>query len=117
MKLNINNLSFEDRVALSTNIKERHPDRIPIIIRTTDFVMNKYKFLSPNNITIHQLLLSIRKSIEKLKPHEAVFLFINNSVPNNSSLISEIYNEHKDRDGLLYITLTKESVFGYDKMI
>jgi GABA(A) receptor-associated protein len=112
MKQNINNLSFEERLAMSKNILERHPDRIPIIVNSGDFVMDKYKFLSPNNINIYQLLASIRKSIQKIKPHEGIFIFINNSIPNNTSLISEIYKEHKSPDGLLYITITKESVFG-----
>lgn len=112
MKSNIHNLKFEERLSISTNIKQKYPDRIPIIVNTTDFVMDKYKFLSPANINIHKLLISIRKSIQKLNPNEALFLLINNTIPNNTSLISELYNEYKNNDGFLYITITKESVFG-----
>ena len=54
----------------------------------------------------------IRKRLE-LEPHQAIFLFISNStIPSSSSLLSEIYETHKEEDNFLYIQYTGENTFG-----
>ena len=54
----------------------------------------------------------IRKRI-KLSPEKSIFLFVNdtNLVP-TAALLSQVYDEHKDDDGFLYITYNGESTFG-----
>lgn len=42
----------------------------------------------------------------------AIFVFVNNTLPPASSLMSQIYNDHKDEDGFLYVTYSGESTFG-----
>lgn len=111
-KNNIINLTFDEREKMSSSIRQKYADRVPIIILPTKIVMNKYKFLAPNDITIHQLLYSIRKSMVDIKPTEAIFIFINNTIPNGSLLISEIDKEYMDKDGFVYISVSKESTFG-----
>jgi GABA(A) receptor-associated protein len=39
-------------------------------------------------------------------------LFINNTLPPAASLMSQIYKEHKDTDGFLYVIYSGESTFG-----
>ena len=53
----------------------------------------------------------MRKRI-KLAPEKAIFIFVNNVLPPTAALMSQIYAEHKDEDGFLYITYSGESTFG-----
>jgi GABA(A) receptor-associated protein len=107
--------TFEKRKEESTKIREKYPDRIPIICEkkgNTDIPqLDKKKYLVPNDINISQFMYIIRKRI-KLEPEKAIFLFINNKLPVSNTLISEIYKFNKDEDGFLYINYSGETTFG-----
>ena len=75
-------------------------------------MMDKKKYLAPYDITMGQFSVVIRKRLE-LNKEEALFFFINDTViPPQNVMMNQIYKEHKDKDGFLYITVQKESTFG-----
>jgi GABA(A) receptor-associated protein len=51
-----------------------------------------------------QFIYVIRKRI-KLKPEQAIFIFVNNTIPAATALVSQIYKEHRDADFFLEKTL------------
>ena len=109
------NYSFEKRKNEASNIIEKYPDRIPIIVQkyyTSELPdVDKCKYLVPKDMKLTQLTFVIRKRI-KLDSTQTIFITINNGlIPGNRSL-SEIYNEYKDEDGFLYIVYTNENTFG-----
>ena len=96
-------------------IRLKYPNYIPVFVfpqEKTGLVVNKNKFLVPKTITVAELFFSVRKKIEKLRPEEALYYFINNTLVLNSSLIIQIYEEYKNEEGLLVITVCKENTFG-----
>ena len=108
--------SFSRRHAESTRIKENYPDRIPIIINKNPKCTNlpditKKKYLVPVDLTIGQFIYVIRNRIE-VTPEQALFLFVNDTLPPTSQTIKDVYNNHADEDGFLYIIYTGENVFG-----
>ena len=119
----------------------KNPDRVPIIISSNSFKIDKLKYIVPNSITIGELMIMLRKK-NNINPQEAIFLFIkdnnnlnlnlnlnlNNSdkskskikskkknegilVPASSSL-GTLHQQHKDENLILYIFFEKEAVFG-----
>ena len=110
------NNTFIKRHAEAMKIKEKFPDRIPIIVykhpnEKTLPSLNKSKYLVPRDLTIGQFIFIIRKRIE-LEPEKALFIFINNILPPTSQLVSEIYDKEVDDDGFLYVVFTGENTFG-----
>ena len=107
--------SFEERLQESTKIMEKYPDKIPIIVSKTSKShlnnIDKNKYLVSNDMVLSQFIYTIRKRI-KLEASEALFFFIDNTVPKNGAPIGELYNLHKDKDGFLYITYNSENTFG-----
>ena len=97
----------------SENIMSKYPNRIPIICINLQKINNFKikKLLVSNNFTIGQLIYILRKSI-KLQKDVALFLFIQNNIPSNTSNIYDIYNEYKNNDGFLYIHYSIENTFG-----
>ena len=99
---------FTKRLNEANRVLEKYPDRIPIIVerntRTYNSlpVVDKKKFLVPNDLTVGQFVYVIRKRI-KLEPEKAIFLMIDNKLPQTSMLISELYAQHKHEDNFLYI--------------
>jgi GABA(A) receptor-associated protein len=104
---------FEERFAESTKMKELYPDKIPIILDLDPFFKNitKYKFLIPSNLTVAHLLNSIR-TIVKLEKEKALFIFVNETIPPITQVISNLYSAYSDPDGFLYVSVALESVFG-----
>ena len=111
--------SLNFRLAESAKIRSKYPDRIPIIVEKSigqsgaDVPdIDKKKFLVPHDLTIGQFVYVIRKRI-KLRPEEAIFIFVRNALPPTSSTISMIYDDHRDEDGFLYMTYSGENTFGW----
>ena len=75
--------------------------------------LQKNKFLVGGEITLGQFLMILRRKIGVLKQSDAVFLFVNNSLPPSSMYLSSIYANQKDIDtNMLFITVSKENTFG-----
>ncbi|KAL0305938.1 UNVERIFIED_CONTAM: Autophagy-related protein 8C-like [Sesamum calycinum] len=106
---------LERRQAESTRIREKYPDRIPVIVEKAERSdvpnIDKKKYLVPADLTVGQFVYVVRKRI-KLSPEKAIFVFVKNMLPPTASLMSAIYDEYKDVDGFLYMTYSGENTFG-----
>ncbi|EEB07327.1 autophagy associated protein Atg8 [Schizosaccharomyces japonicus yFS275] len=107
--------SFEKRKTEAQRIREKYPDRIPVICEKVDksdiATIDKKKYLVPADLTVGQFVYVIRKRI-KLSPEKAIFIFVDEVLPPTAALMSTIYDEHKSDDGFLYITYSGENTFG-----
>jgi len=106
---------FEKRCGEAGRIRVKYPDRIPVIAEKADKTdipdIDKKKYLVPGDLTMGQFVYVIRKRI-KLPADQAIFIFVNNTLPPAAALMSQVYKEHKDEDGFLYVTYSGESTFG-----
>lgn len=106
---------LEKRQAEAVRIREKFPDRIPVIVekaeRTDIPDIDKKKYLVPADLTVGQFVYVIRKRVN-LSPEKAIFVFVKNTLPPTAALMSTIYEENKDEDGFLYLTYSGENVFG-----
>ncbi|KAI9103091.1 autophagy protein 8 [Phlyctochytrium arcticum] len=106
---------FEKRKAEADKIRQKYPDRIPCIVEKAEksdiAKIDKKKYLVPHDLSMVQFVYVIRKRI-RLSPEKAIFIFVNNVLPPQSSMLSEVYAEHKDEDGFLYVVYASENTFG-----
>ncbi|KAJ3004353.1 ubiquitin-like protein atg8 [Thoreauomyces humboldtii] len=106
---------FEKRKQEADKIRQKYPDRIPCIVEKAEKSdierIDKKKYLVPCDLTIAQFVYVIRKRIQ-LSPEKAIFVFVNNVLPPSASELREVYQEHKDEDGFLYIVYSSENTFG-----
>lgn len=107
--------TLDDRCNEAVKIMEKYPSRIPIIVEKNDKCtfqdIDKRKYLVPKDLSMHQFTFIIRKRI-KLNPSQAIFLMINNTLCPSNTTIGEVYDEHHDEDGFLYVTYSSENTFG-----
>ncbi|CAH1451319.1 unnamed protein product [Lactuca virosa] len=108
---------LEKRRAEAARIREKYPDRIPVIVekgeRSDVPNIDKKKYLVPADLTVGQFVYVIRKRI-KLSAEKAIFIFVDNALPPTGAIMSAIYEEKKDDDGFLYVTYSGENTFGDD---
>uniref|UniRef100_A0A0K0FG30 Gamma-aminobutyric acid receptor-associated protein n=1 Tax=Strongyloides venezuelensis TaxID=75913 RepID=A0A0K0FG30_STRVS len=93
---------FERRLAEGKKIRNKYPDRIPVIVekhptsRLKD--LDKKKYLVPSDLT--------------LRPEESLFFFVNNVIPQTMTTMGQLYRDHFEEDLFLYIAYNDESVYG-----
>ncbi|KZV94091.1 light chain 3 [Exidia glandulosa HHB12029] len=111
--------TFEKRKGEAERIRQKYPDRIPVICEKADKTdiptIDKKKYLVPSDLTVGQFVYVIRKRI-KLAPEKAIFIFVDEVLPPTAALMSAIYEEHKDEDGFLYVTYSGENTFGWEEL-
>lgn len=108
-------VSFEKRLTESKRIREKYPERIPVIVEKkpdNDIpTIDKIKYLVPADLTVGQFVYVIRKRI-KLKPEKALFIHVGNRLIETSRLMSSVYEELKEDCGFLYTVYSGENTFG-----
>lgn len=102
-----------DRQKDSNDMLKKYNNRVPVIVipSNDDIVLTKYKYLFKRDCTIASMMLAFRNYVD-IDESQALFIFINNTLPPQSSTISSIYESNKSEDGFLYVYCSKESTFG-----
>ncbi|GMP87359.1 hypothetical protein CsSME_00039760 [Camellia sinensis var. sinensis] len=114
--------SFEERSEESRDMIAKYPDRVPNV--TLQVVVERYsntdlpeiekkKYLVPRDMSVGQFIhiLSCRL---RLAPGKALFVFVNSTLPQTSSLMESVYKTLKEEDGFLYMCYSSEKTFGCD---
>jgi len=107
--------NYNQRLEEANRIMEKYEYRYPIIVETQkkhELTLDKCKFLVPNTLTVGQFIYTLRKRM-KVKPEQAVFMFLNNMIVPTGGEIGNIYREFKDDDGFLYMVISTENTFGF----
>ena len=111
--------SYSARLREARKVKIKYPSRVPIICEVSpsskhEISLDKAKYLVPMDLTIGQFIYVIRKRI-RMQSHQALFIFINNTIPATGTMISQLYREHADEDQFLYTSISLESTFGAEE--
>ena len=109
---------FKQRKIDCSQILLKYPDRIPVICEKHPYSrsapdIDKHKYLVGFDLTVGQFMSVIRKRMY-LKPELALYIFINGSIPSNSTILQNLFLDYKDDDGFLYINYDVENTFGND---
>jgi GABA(A) receptor-associated protein len=112
-----NKYTFSERICLAISIKEKCPDKLPIICEKQQVSEKqdsdmKIKFLVPKDFTFGNFIYTVKNHL-LLSENTSIFMFINNSIiPRSNQSIRELYNEYRDDDMFLYIKYCNENTFG-----
>jgi GABA(A) receptor-associated protein len=135
-------MTVEQRRALVAHIRERYPERVPVILERDGAhaavlpTLPKKKYLAPADLSLSSFLNEIRRALHKAdeegEPEAAlhgrrkrrsdggadgisiVFMFGDgNAVANASQTMGQVYRVHADPDdGFLYLMYTAHNAFG-----
>jgi microtubule-associated protein 1 light chain len=100
-------------------IRNKFPDKIPVIIERfhkerTLPLMEKKKFLVPQELTMSQFVTIIRNRMT-LSPNQAFYLLVDNKgIVSMSMSLAEVYEKKKSQDGFLYISYASQGNFKRD---
>jgi GABA(A) receptor-associated protein len=109
--------SIDKRLKESSRVLDKFPDRIPVICepgKNTHKLpkIDKTKFLVPKDITIAHFVMIIRGRL-KLDASVALFFVVGDVIASSNSTMNELYANHADADGFLYMTYSEENTFGF----
>lgn len=110
--------TLEDRKAESARLRQSSPDRVPVIVEPAGDgapMIDKSKFLVPDDISLGQLLYVIRKRV-RLPPEQAMFVSVclgrERVLCAPAISMRDLYERSADQDGLLYLEYSIENAFG-----
>jgi GABA(A) receptor-associated protein len=107
--------SIEKRLKESRRVLDKFPDRIPVICEASSksihLKMDKSKFLVPKDLTISHFVMIVRGRL-KLDASVALFFIVGDIVAPSISTLDNLYYNHSDLDGFLYLTFSEENTFG-----
>ena len=108
---------FETRNNEATKILNKYPNRIPIILERSNTCksvpdVDKKKYLVPHDLTMGQFQSVVRKRLKTITSEQGLFFFVGNSMPSATQLLTQVYKDHKDEDGFLYVIYAGENTFG-----
>jgi len=111
-------------MTIGQRLMNKYPNKIPIIIHYKDIqfielssdpapkTSNSNRLLIPDDFTIGYLLILIRRQT-KISHTDGLFIFINQILPCTTSIISTVYQEHKNPfDDCLHVIVMKGNTFG-----
>uniref|UniRef100_A0A3Q3AHD4 Microtubule-associated protein 1 light chain 3 gamma n=1 Tax=Kryptolebias marmoratus TaxID=37003 RepID=A0A3Q3AHD4_KRYMA len=107
--------SFATRKLEVAGIRSKFPNKIPVIIERYEKEkylppLDKTKFLVPHELSMTQFVTIIRNRMALL-PSQAFYLLINNSgLPSMSLTMAQVYKDHQDEDGFLYMTYASQEI-------
>lgn len=109
--------SFETRKSEVESIRRKFPAKIPVVVeryqREANLpVIDKTKFLVPQELTIMNFAIIIKNRLRVPSSRAFYFVVNNQSLASTSKTIAEIYKEHRDEDGFLYMTYASQEMFG-----
>ena len=119
------------RMEISTEKRAKYPDRVPVVIepyqgrdaqnRLAIGTLSQPCMLPRTSATVGELMYVLRKRLT-LDPSTAIILTTNpetkrKTLPPVSCLLGQLYAEHHDVDGFLYLEYSGESAFGGDSSL
>ena len=110
--------TFDLRRAQAQRVLASHPHRVPLIcerVGTNVPTLDKHKYLEPRELLMSQFVYILRQRM-KLDASQAIFAFIDGTIAPGSKMVGEVYQDHHDSDGFLYISYSGENTFGGNKI-
>mgnify|MGYP001283531387 FL=1 len=112
-----NRVSLEERINEGKKLKERYPEKTSVICERSPSEkrlqnLDKNKYLVPNDLTFGQFKYVIRKRMKVDSSVAIFFLYYDNTMPLDSMLMSQVYEDRKDEDGLVYVLYSSENTYG-----
>ncbi|KAF4736124.1 Gamma-aminobutyric acid receptor-associated protein-like 2 [Perkinsus olseni] len=125
-------IPFDRRLAEARRILQKYPDRVPVIVERAERSdlpeIEKKKFLVPGTMLCGEFKYIVHKHITQaaennladgqrggaqgISAEQTIYLFVKKKTPRTGSMMSELYDAHKDEDGFLYLTYSAENTLG-----
>ena len=95
-------------------VKDKHPTKVAVVVACESNMtpLAKRKFLVSRDLTLAQFMLIVRNRTQ-LQPEEALFVFVDNTLPPLAATMGLLDKQFADRNtGFLLLTVAVEATFG-----
>ena len=120
--------TFEERCKSSSKAIEKYEGNYPVLVYKAKHSnlnqISKFKFLVPNDLTVSQFLVVIRKRLVGVQSAHSIFFFVNKVtvdgenttehivIPPAPESLGSLYTNFKSSDGYLRFIYSEENTFG-----
>ncbi|RAL42016.1 hypothetical protein DM860_018190 [Cuscuta australis] len=103
------------KLALDRIITHRAPLTHCLLSLVNEFLSRSAicRYLVPRDMPVGQFIHILGAWLH-LPPGKALFIFVENTLPQTSALMESVYESFKDEDGFLYMCYSSEKTFGHE---
>lgn len=101
--------TFEQRQLEFQRLKKKHPDLLPVMLDPIGIEIGKSKYLLSPGLKFGVLITNARRYLTNTDAKIPLFFTINGIIIDSETTLSTLYDEYKDDDGFLYVTIYSES--------
>uniref|UniRef100_A0A674IBH2 Microtubule associated protein 1 light chain 3 gamma n=1 Tax=Terrapene triunguis TaxID=2587831 RepID=A0A674IBH2_9SAUR len=103
------------RMREAAEIRAKYPTKIPVVVERYQKekqlpLLDRTKFLVSQDSSMSQFVITLTRM--SLTATQAFYLLVNKGLPSMSMTVGEVYRDHKDEDGFLYVTYASQEMFG-----
>lgn len=106
-------IPLQNRKVRSKYYIDKLPNRVPVLINllAENTTLDKFKYILPKNYTLRQVREVLFKNAEVSK-EKAVCITVGKRLLKQHLTLEQIFEESKDEDGFLYLTISTMPAFG-----
>lgn len=112
------NSLLTQRTQETKKLGKEYPEKIPVILiraRNCMYCLASQKFLVPIDMTMMEFVGKLRRNLFMPAHHGLYFIVSGNRVPALPVSMGQLYGEHSDEDGFLYILYTDQEDKGVSR--
>jgi GABA(A) receptor-associated protein len=106
--------TFDARLKEVLRVRAKYPRHLPVVVEGAGKgipELKQKKYLVSMKLTMGELMFVLRKRMQ-VEASQALYLMVGNYLPASTALVTQVYEQHKESDGYLYLTYRAESAFG-----
>eukprot|EP00698_Gefionella_okellyi_P015827 TRINITY_DN4485_c0_g1_i1.p1 TRINITY_DN4485_c0_g1~~TRINITY_DN4485_c0_g1_i1.p1 ORF type:complete len:134 (-),score=28.92 TRINITY_DN4485_c0_g1_i1:55-402(-) len=104
-----------ERKTECAKISEKYRENVPIIVTCNSLEVEApnrfFVMVCPQEKTLQNVIQQIRKRVQ-LTESQAIFLFVNKTLPIMTKNVGEMHMQYKEEDGFLHVEYSFENTFG-----
>ncbi len=93
-------------------ISQKYPGYIPVIVTGVNINFLRSRFIIKPETTVAKFIMELRLHAPLLKGSEAMFIYIDDTLPPIQSTMGDLYYRYRSVNRFLYIEAAKENTFG-----
>lgn len=109
-------IPLEARMQKVAELRSQRPGHCPLILlkaRACSYTPPPQKYCVDGGLQVGTFLYTVRKQMT-LKKSDGLYMYVGDMLPVLTASIGEVYREHADLDGFLYLVFSHEADKGVD---
>ncbi len=107
-----------ETIERARNLMLKYPNKVPIIIIPSKkfslrYSLDRDRFLADRQTSFMHFIFHVKQKIKPFDAYQGLFFYTeSNALPNVNCEMGQLYEDFKNKNGILYLYVEVENIFG-----